>query len=992
MSDDGGDPQYRYRPEKTTVSDRRLSVRMPSGKVYGPYKRSEVLSFIQSKRLRGEEEILFEGQSIWQPIGSDPEFFDALHAILSGRKLARSKNDGEVAEKSRPGTAVVHHSDEEGLAAHTDFSPSETEVVGSQTEVTKTVDEQGTDSGVTKNTEIEKIDPRNPWTPKHAVRPVPGTLPSPSESLPRTKKLIRKKSNPALWVSLVAALTLTLVYFSDEKKSLKGSGSTGPSLRYFRILDDSISTWKSRQIPPMPMELREASGPIMAGGNALSWIQSLQRALDPSENGEKRGTKSFWLQLAWDLAGLGSVLQVKDIKSGEEYLKQSNRILADLEAKAKLSAEEKELFKAFEKFREGALDEALRVAEPLQIDAARWIFEQASWVQHWQSAQKSKYFGTVNTFSELPLDRESRVRRAYALRDQSIGQAMELLAEDNPFSETLWFTSAQLLWKNQKEAGVGAASQTFVAGLQVLSLYPAIVQVNFWSEYVKFLESYSQKRTLDSARTNIAILANGDLNAKVNRLRWWDLGSEGIDPAAFSGTIVERSKQADLGPRDLAALKVFGRVLADGNKLLAIVVTDLLFRRRFDEAEAVVDQMLLRNATDAAALGALVWLRAEQYRFGEALELLEKLQKISPTEAAKNRIALFVIAREDSAADTLIDEVLAARPQESWAQYWRAKLKESKGEPRACMVAANLARLQDGGALGRAAEVLYYRCQITGRIQLSSLAKELESILQRRSTDHRFKVLYADTLVATDLESQAIRFLEDTVSQSGAHPEVLLAMGRAIEKSGEFDRARKAYELIAYRRSNDNRGLVEIARLLEAAGKQLEAARTYQAAAAVDRQSPGIFLKAARAFDKAGKPKDAARMYAQEIEMRPSVLSAFVEASTFLLKNNAPQEVPELYRKFKGGGFEQDPRALLRLAQAYFAMGEFENARIQASHALANDPKNAEIYLILAQSLEKLGEYPTARSYYLRYLALNPGANDAGRIQSKISQPPFSTD
>ncbi|MEO5667977.1 MAG: hypothetical protein ABIR96_07960, partial [Bdellovibrionota bacterium] len=80
-----------FKDLKTRVAEKSIQVQMVSGKIYGPYSRNEIHSFIEDKRIRGEEKILFEGETVWKPIASDTEFYDAIHAILSGKKIKRKE-------------------------------------------------------------------------------------------------------------------------------------------------------------------------------------------------------------------------------------------------------------------------------------------------------------------------------------------------------------------------------------------------------------------------------------------------------------------------------------------------------------------------------------------------------------------------------------------------------------------------------------------------------------------------------------------------------------------------------------------------------------------------------------------------------------------------------------------------------------------------------------------------------------------------------------
>ena len=63
---------------------------MASGRIYGPYTIDEVLVFIGAKRIRGSEEISFEGEFSWRAISSEPVFFDKLQEIFFGVENQKS--------------------------------------------------------------------------------------------------------------------------------------------------------------------------------------------------------------------------------------------------------------------------------------------------------------------------------------------------------------------------------------------------------------------------------------------------------------------------------------------------------------------------------------------------------------------------------------------------------------------------------------------------------------------------------------------------------------------------------------------------------------------------------------------------------------------------------------------------------------------------------------------------------------------------------------
>ena len=189
---------------------------------------------------------------------------------------------------------------------------------------------------------------------------------------------------------------------------------------------------------------------------------------------------------------------------------------------------------------------------------------------------------------------------------------------------------------------------------------------------------------------------------------------------------------------------------------------------------------------------------------------------------------------------------------------------------------------------------------------------------------------------------------------------------------------------------HSTKAAVHVADLFFKSKRYAEAAQNYVAAGAQDLEFPELFLKAARSFRKAGKHKEAQEMYAKEVELRPSVLSTFLEAAEFFLEQNAPDQVPKLFRRF-GNNFSSDHRVLIRLSQAYFAMNDTAKAREHAEMAMKLSPIEAEPYRILGSIYESQGQYQLSKKNYEQYLLILPQAPESAQLKLKLSMPPFST-
>ncbi len=83
-----------------------------------------------------------------------------------------------------------------------------------------------------------------------------------------------------------------------------------------------------------------------------------------------------------------------------------------------------------------------------------------------------------------------------------------------------------------------------------------------------------------------------------------------------------------------------------------------------------------------------------------------------------------------------------------------------------------------------------------------------------------------------------------------------------------------------------------------------------------------------------------------------------------------------MYQAGLGGIFEQDPTLLYGLAQAQFAKQDFASARASLDRLLQHNPdfKSADMHLLLARTLESLGDLEMAERSYGCVIGAYPGA------------------
>jgi len=348
------------------------------------------------------------------------------------------------------------------------------------------------------------------------------------------------------------------------------------------------------------------------------------------------------------------------------------------------------------------------------------------------------------------------------------------------------------------------------------------------------------------------------------------------------------------------------------------------------------------------------------------------------------------MGREEENAETSYREYLKQAPQDGVAHFLFAKFHEKQQKFVDCAKSANLAAVNGQGELRYRANLLFRRCRVLGAIGLKEAIKELKDMYEASPSAIPTLLEYVDALANTGLLSDAIELTRAGVEKIPRSYELRMKLGDLYERNKELDRAVRFYSRAAKDRQSTVEPWMKIGKVFESQGNFLEAARSFETGARKQDSYPEGFLFAARAYRRAGMAykEKALKLYEEELEARPSNIGTFTEAAEFMLETNVPEEVPKLFQKF-GSNLNDDPRALLRLAQAHAATGDTQSAKQNAELVIGKNPDLPEAYRILGQIYEKEGNYVEAKGAYERYLKLLPSAPDEGMIRAKISKPPF---
>ncbi len=1001
MSDsDGDDKTGVFKFQKTRFVEKKLQVQMPSGKIYGPYARLEVLTFIQKKKIRGEEKILLEGETSWRPIASDTEFYDAILVVLSGKNL---NLDAHIRDSS----AFI---DSKEKPKHSK-SGTRTEQLDRQEDPEFSEKTRITNSPLKTNPARDSSANSFPEGPEDFLAPaafgeVPGfNLPPPLKGNASNKKSRepKKATNFLKTALIIALLVMGSMLLLKKSKPKRPVQNTAPSSlehalqvtsapNYTRILRNQLGKLSIESMT-LPVGVQKSEGwnhevPEYTL-NGIKLISKIKKSLELKVSDESLKS-SFWVQLSSDFQLLGIRVQVVDIKLGQKIESIGKKIQKDLDEKKLISADEKILIDAY---RAHSLGDWLRVetlAKQSTQPILKWLLEDSLWWSSWGNKEKNPLPFPKYLEKDPELDISTRIRQAFRAKDSNILGWLQHLANVEPASPLLWLSSAELSWRNSKTVQVQSTYRDFTIGIGSLVLYPPSIQLAYWGEFSEFLKNFARVETHSRALKNIELLSKGGIGS-APKGAWWDLEDPGLLAREIADDILAKSKHETLSDRDRAALMVLGSSLVEGTPYLFVVGQHLALAQKWNEAEKLFRQMIALAPQEEDGYFGLVWSLAEQFRFVEAEDAFDEM--VSRTKDAKFYLRteglLHYLGRDYEEAHRLLSEAIDRNPNDSWAHYFKASAFEVTKDYYKCVQAGNLANLHAKGELSLFVESLLAKCQVYGSIGTQKTLGKLGDLVDRHPQDVHLRVLLVELLQYSSLPQDALERVNEGLEKLPYSPDMHIAAGDLLFARSNYPKALEYYTAAARLDPNSADGWIKIAKVMEQEQKYLLAAQNYVSASKAQPDYPEIYLFAARAFDKAGKVDEAAKYYSEEIEYRPESIAPFVEAAEFLLKNNAPQKVPELYQQFKGG-YENDPRALIRLAQAYFVMGDVDSAKSYASRAVAQAQDDPQMNLKLAVILDGAGEYGLAKRYYFKYLELSPAASDADSLREKLGRPPYS--
>lgn len=973
-----------YGDDSTRIGSRRVQVRMTSGKIYGPYQRAEIVAFIAAKKLSGDESILYEGTSDWKPLASDPEFFDALQTAQFESTQVKEKpwSLGSV-KKGDTAPAGTPHVPEKTLVA-----PVPREPMGSLRS------EEGIGRAAGGKTQ-PGFKSQIPTTPSSL--PPPDMTPQGGMQLPKgvtpagaSKPLARR---PRLVILGAVVALLAIVYLKD--KGIGSGPASGPVLRavttdvlYGREISAALGRSKKAILPEIPTQIAAGTAWTLETNLTLSsFVDDLARLSEETE-ASVRTSAPYWGRWAWNLLWGAAIVEPWDSGLARQWRNAGEKIVDALERSKVLPDDIKALFAAIEPYTEG---DWKKVTESLKAvsgnETAQWLAEDAAWWAFWEGGGAGAAPTPLrDTYAASALEAAAKVRRALIAKDSDFEDYAEDLANTNPRSPVLWFASGEYYWRLSPDQA-SRGNVRFLTGLGVLSGVPLSIQRVYWSQYADFLGAFGRRNTADKAVANVE-------NVKKSRFgkdRWQDLGSEGLEVDRVVKEVLARSVGNPLSALDVASLQIFGPMLPSGLDALMAAGQHLGFENEWDRALSVYTAGAANFPQSTEAWGGVVWANASLGLFDKAFDAYDTLTKI-PSEtpvAQKYNAVILGLGREYDESHKEFDAYFKTVPDDAWAHLVEANLWFTEEKNVECTKSANLAQTHGQGEVKFRAWLLFMRCRILAKLKASEALQELRQAAQKNPRNASVTTELVTALLHYDLSDEAVKVSEEALKRMPRSYRLRILVGDVYRDRRDYDRAVAFYSSATKERRDSPEAWIRIAKVYEVQERPLDAATNYETAGRLAPQTPDIWLYTARAYASGRRLKEAAAFYEKELDARPAVLSSFVEMAEFMLKNNAPQVVPRIFQKYKTN-YEDDPRVLLRLAQAYLAMRELDNARTAAATASARDPGLAEAYRILAIVLEMQNNFSSSKEFWQKYLDRYPQAPDAGDIRSKISRPPYA--
>lgn len=977
----------------------RIRIRDRNGQIKGPFKRNEINDLIRARKIDGEEEIFLESEGRWKPIAAETEFFDLIQEVLfgikTGTQTGAKKEEVWTASFEEKGSSKIDRTEKLPATQH------KSQMTGStNAQKTRALPEEEQEALIN---DLEKEEAAAQKERSDYGRPAEGGFtaysapaPNPNAGVKELKGFDdiappekKKKFKGAFLIVVLIMVALALIsVMPDDQISNRDLGNISLDFNfkkgYFRPLLLRLRLLSAIEAPPKDLQNDINSIKVLP----INLHDLMLKEEETNRKPELRLQASTWVYKAWTYRVLADVVSAGDAKKGAELKGASEAILFQLSTRGVISPELKTLFASLDFLIDGEVgksyDELKKLKEPT---LAAEIFRRE--VSYWATlggAEANSAPLSFDELSELSLKYqfEEELRQKVNKNDFDSGflkSAENSLAQDS-HSLITWYLISRY-YAEKYQGGPAVTNRYFFTGLCQASLWPRTLQAMYWRTYAQFLEK-SGSKDAERLSTSADLIEVGEYdNNKV---------SVDIDDPLFRyKALLENYRKAfeqnEMNPVELASFEILSEASPDAKNNLVSVLISPLLDKNWSLAERRLRMMEKTFPFDADVKTLRIWLEGERFQFERAQEILSESFG-SGQDLARAEGILYVLGRDYEGGLEILKKYQETNAQDAIALFFIARASMETEKYTDCVRYAQLALMNSTGPLRLRSQTMNYRCRVQAQLGVDDAIREFSQFVSQFPYNSISREEYVRALMDADRSQEALKIAEKQVVEHPQSPTLKILLGEVFEKRGALNEALAMYNEARKMEPRNVKAAVHVGDLFYKDRRYKEAADNYVAAASLDLELPELFLKAARAYRKAGNYQLAQDMYFKEIEQRPAVLDTFLEAAEFLLEANRPSGVPDLLARFSET-FRSDSRVLTRLAQAYFAMGDKKNARLNAELAVKQNPTEAEPYRILGTLFDAEGQYPLAKSNFEKYMVLVPNAPEAEMLKKKLSMPPY---
>lgn len=978
-----------------TRTTERIRIRDRSGLIKGPFKRAEISSLIRQRKIDGEEEIFLESEGKWKPIASDTEFFDLIQEVLFGIKTAT-----QTGVKNKDGVWTNSFEDSENsnidrteklpttqlrvqITGATQFprdkvlSDNERDVFLADIEK-----EQQEKSPINYSKPAEDFAAYSAQTENKELRSF--------EDIAATEKKRSFKGLPFFVLGLVIVFGV-ISLLPDSRLTDRDLSNIKLDFNfkkgYFRPLLLRLRLLSPIEAPPKELQNDTPSIKVLP----LNLHDLMLKEEESARKPELRVNASTWVYKAWTYRILADVVSTGDIQKGNELRGASEAILFQLSSKGVLSQEIKTLFASLDFLLEGEVGksfEELKKLKERSLAAEIYSREISYWATLGGAVNATSSPLAFEDLSELSLkyQYEEELRQKVTKDDFApdfIKAAENSLAQD-AHSLITWYLISKY-YAEKYQGGPAVTNRYFFTGLCQLSLWPRTLQAMYWRTYAQFLEK-NGSNDAERLSTSADLIEVGEYDNNV--------ASVDIDDPIFRfKSLLENYRKAfeqnEMNPIELASFEILSEASPDAKNNLVSVLISPLLDKNWGLAERRLRMVEKTFPFDADVKTLRVWLEGERFQFEKAQQILsEAFGSGTGNEYQRAEGILYVLGRDYDGGLEILKNYQEKNAQDSLTLFFIARASMETEKYTDCVRFAQLALMNSTGPLRLRSQTMNYRCRVLAQLGVDDAVREFSQFVSQFPYNSISREEYVRALMDADRSQEAIKIAEKQVVEHPDSASLKILLGEVFEKRGALNEALALYNEARKIEPRNVKASIRVGDLFFKDRRYKEAGDNYATAGVIDEEYPELFLKAARAYRKAGNFDQAQEKYTKEIKLRPAVLDTFLEAAEFLLESNRPSGVPDLFGQFSET-FRSDSRVLTRLAQAYFAMGDKKNARLNAELAVKQSPTEAEPYRILGALFDAEGQYPLAKSNYEKYLVLVPNAPEAEMLKKKLSMPPY---